>query len=57
MNMRGKPVLWMFISGTGLGLSIVKHSAEFHNAKVKLISKPGKGTSITVTFKAAGKPE
>ena len=37
--------------GTGLGLSIVKHSAEFHNAKVQLLSKPGKGTTITVTFR------
>lgn len=39
--------------GTGLGLSIVKHSAEYHNAKIKLYSKPGEGTTITVTFKAA----
>lgn len=38
--------------GTGLGLSIVKHSVEFHNAKLNLTSKPGKGTTITVTFKA-----
>jgi two-component system phosphate regulon sensor histidine kinase PhoR len=37
--------------GTGLGLSIVKHSAEFHNARVQLLSKPGKGTTITVTFR------
>jgi two-component system phosphate regulon sensor histidine kinase PhoR len=36
--------------GTGLGLSIVKHSAEFHNAKIRLMSKPGKGTTITVIF-------
>lgn len=37
--------------GTGLGLSIVKHSAEFHNAKIRLVSKPGKGTTITVIFR------
>jgi len=37
--------------GTGLGLSIVKHSAEFHNAKIRLFSKPGKGTKITVIFR------
>jgi two-component system phosphate regulon sensor histidine kinase PhoR len=37
--------------GTGLGLSIVKHSAEFHNAKIRLMSKPGKGTTITVIFR------
>ena len=43
--------------GTGLGLSIVKHSAEFHNASLKLFSKPGKGTTITVTFKAVQRSE
>ncbi|MDI9520168.1 MAG: ATP-binding protein [Bacillota bacterium] len=36
--------------GTGLGLSIVKHAAEFHKAKINLLSKPGKGTTITVIF-------
>ena len=36
--------------GTGLGLSIVKHSAEFHGAKMKLESKLGIGTKITVIF-------
>lgn len=38
--------------GTGLGLSIVKHSVEYHNAKIRLFSQPGKGTTITVIFKA-----
>ncbi|HOB37114.1 MAG TPA: ATP-binding protein [Candidatus Avimonas sp.] len=37
--------------GTGLGLSIVKHSVEFHNAKIRLKSKPGKGTTISVIFR------
>jgi two-component system phosphate regulon sensor histidine kinase PhoR len=36
--------------GTGLGLSIVKHSAEYHNAKIQLSSEPGKGTTIAITF-------
>ncbi|MGI6152152.1 MAG: ATP-binding protein, partial [Christensenellales bacterium] len=36
--------------GTGLGLSIVKHGAELHHARVQLSSKPGKGTTMTVTF-------
>jgi two-component system phosphate regulon sensor histidine kinase PhoR len=38
--------------GTGLGLSIVKHSAEFHDAKIELQSSPGKGTTISVIFNA-----
>lgn len=36
--------------GTGLGLSIVKHSAMLHNAEIKLESKPGKGTVISILF-------
>ena len=36
--------------GTGLGLSIVKHAAEYHKAKVDLISRPGQGTRVTVVF-------
>lgn len=36
--------------GTGLGLSIVKHAAAYHGAEIQLVSVPGKGTTITVTF-------
>ncbi len=36
--------------GTGLGLSIVKHTAQYHDAKLELDSTPGMGTTITVTF-------
>ncbi len=38
------------IGGTGLGLSIVKHAAALHSAEVKLQSRPGEGTVITVLF-------
>lgn len=41
--------------GTGLGLAIVKHAAAYHNATIDLKSKLGEGTTITVTFPAAGK--
>lgn len=36
--------------GTGLGLSIVKHAAEFHRARIQLASKPGQGTTVSVSF-------
>ena len=38
------------VGGTGLGLSIVKHSAQVMGAKVHLESRPGQGTTITVSF-------
>lgn len=36
--------------GTGLGLSIVKHAVQYHDGDIKLQSKPGEGTEITVTL-------
>lgn len=36
--------------GTGLGLSIVKHIAERYNGVIKLDSKIGEGTTVSVTF-------
>lgn len=36
--------------GTGLGLSIVKHGAALHHADIRLESKLGEGTNITVVF-------
>lgn len=36
--------------GTGLGLAIVKHICNYYNAPVKLQSKEGVGTEITVMF-------
>ncbi len=38
------------IGGTGLGLSIVKHGAAYHNAEIRVDSKLGEGTIITVVF-------
>ncbi len=36
--------------GTGLGLSIVKHAVSYHGGIIKLDSKVGIGTTITVTL-------
>lgn len=38
------------IEGTGLGLSIVKHIASLHHFDIKLKSKVGKGTKITISW-------
>ncbi len=36
--------------GTGLGLSIVKNGAKYHNARLELTSREGKGTRILLEF-------
>lgn len=36
--------------GTGLGLSIVKHITAYHRGNVKLESRLGEGTTVTVSF-------
>ncbi|MCR5775512.1 MAG: two-component sensor histidine kinase [Lachnospiraceae bacterium] len=36
--------------GTGLGLAIVKHIVELHDARIKVDSAPGEGTTMTVVF-------
>jgi signal transduction histidine kinase len=38
------------INGFGLGLSIVQKVANLHNAKLRIISKPHKGTTVILTF-------
>ena len=38
------------VKGTGLGLAIVGRVVEAHRGKIKIKSKPGRGTSISITF-------
>ena len=38
--------------GTGLGLSIVKHGAKLHRAEIKIDSRIGEGTTISLIFKS-----
>jgi signal transduction histidine kinase len=36
--------------GTGLGLAIVSRVVETHRGRVRILSRPGKGTAITITL-------
>ena len=38
------------LKGTGLGLAIVSRVVETHRGKVRILSRPGHGTAITVTL-------
>jgi signal transduction histidine kinase len=42
------------ISGTGLGLTIVKRSVEAHGGTIRVESRVGEGTVVTVTLPAEG---
>jgi two-component system phosphate regulon sensor histidine kinase PhoR len=39
--------------GTGLGLAIVKHVLTCHQAKLEIVSEPGKGSRFSALFPKA----
>lgn len=39
--------------GTGLGLAIVKHIVQYHNGRIEVESRRGKGTCFTITIPGA----
>jgi len=44
------------VKGFGLGLSYVRLLVEAMNGRVRLASRPGEGTTVTLTFPSAGEP-
>ncbi|MEE6281498.1 sensor histidine kinase [Georgenia sunbinii] len=53
---RGDPARARKTGGTGLGLSIVKHIAADHGGEVDVWSKPGAGSTFTLTIPIAQPP-
>ncbi len=43
--------------GSGLGLSIVKHAVQRHGGEVRLWSRPGRGSTFTITLPLVAAPE
>jgi len=46
----------MYEGGSGLGLSIVKEIVDFHKGTIKINSKLGKGTAVTLSFHSFNNP-
>jgi len=53
---RGRKGRELARQGTGLGLALVKQIAAVHEGEVKLVSKPDKGTKITIAIPQADSP-
>ena len=53
---RGDPSRGRKTGGSGLGLSIVKHVAADHGGEVEVWSKPGAGSTFTLTLPMADPP-
>ncbi|MFB3906154.1 MAG: sensor histidine kinase [Acidobacteriota bacterium] len=49
---RGRNALRARIRGTGIGLSLVKHIMDVHHGRVRISSRPSKGTAVTLSLRA-----
>ena len=54
---RGRRASDAQIRGTGIGLSVVRHVVDAHRGDVRVESRPGEGTTVTIDFPAAQVPE
>jgi len=49
-----EPFLTRRPGGTGLGLALVRRTVEVHGGKVRVRSKPGKGTRVEICLPKSG---
>ena len=54
---RGRRASDAQIRGTGIGLSVVQHVVRAHHGAVRVESRPGNGTTVTVELPVAPAPE
>jgi signal transduction histidine kinase len=48
-----EPFFTTRVRGTGIGLAVVREVAERHDARLSVTSRPGQGTTFTLTFELA----
>jgi signal transduction histidine kinase len=47
---RGRRAIGAEVRGSGVGLSVVRHVVDAHHGKIQVDSRPGAGTTVTVTL-------
>src|SRR5439155_19454072 len=50
---RGRRAVGAQVRGTGVGLSVVRHVVDAHRGAVRVDSRPGEGTTVTVELPRA----
>ena len=47
---RGRRAIDAEVRGSGVGLSVVRHVVDAHHGRIQVDSRPGDGTTVTVTL-------
>jgi len=52
---RGRRAIDAQVRGTGVGLSVVRHVVDAHHGAIRIDSRPGEGTAVTIELPLAAK--
>jgi len=54
---RGRRAVDAQVRGTGIGLSVVRHVVDAHDGRVRVDSRPGAGTTVTIELPVAARAD